>query len=203
MSSRSSTAGPAVSTRTDFDRWCVAPTRRIVERLRIAAPGAGSSAFPRAPACGSSAIIESTGVDASRDRLDGAAGSMRGSSCSRMWRCRETSIRSRLVAGGAALDREIDRILDRLAGGRFIFNLGHGILPGDADRQCRAAGRDGSARQESSHERTGSVAAYHLVQGVPHHRGDRLDGGDALPAAAVRLSRRRRHPARHSPRRSR
>ena len=35
----------------------------------------------------------------------------------------------RLVAGGAALDREIDRIVDRLAGGRFVFNLGHGIRP--------------------------------------------------------------------------
>ena len=34
-----------------------------------------------------------------------------------------------LLAGGDALDRAIDRILAKLAGGRFIFNLGHGILP--------------------------------------------------------------------------
>ena len=34
-----------------------------------------------------------------------------------------------LRAGGAALDRGVDAILEAFAGGPFIFNLGHGILP--------------------------------------------------------------------------
>ena len=34
-----------------------------------------------------------------------------------------------LLAGGAALDRGVDAIMAALAGGPFIFNLGHGILP--------------------------------------------------------------------------
>ena len=34
-----------------------------------------------------------------------------------------------LLAGGAALDAEIDKVLEAFAGGPFIFNLGHGILP--------------------------------------------------------------------------
>jgi uroporphyrinogen decarboxylase len=34
-----------------------------------------------------------------------------------------------LVAGGEALDQAVDRILAGLAAGRFIFNLGHGIVP--------------------------------------------------------------------------
>ena len=34
-----------------------------------------------------------------------------------------------LLAGGAALDREVDDVMAALAGGPFIFNLGHGILP--------------------------------------------------------------------------
>ena len=34
-----------------------------------------------------------------------------------------------LLTGGKALDREVTRILDSLGKGRFIFNLGHGILP--------------------------------------------------------------------------
>jgi uroporphyrinogen decarboxylase len=34
-----------------------------------------------------------------------------------------------LVAGGAALDAAVDRIMGALSGGRFIFNLGHGIVP--------------------------------------------------------------------------
>ncbi len=34
-----------------------------------------------------------------------------------------------LLAGGDALDKSIDIILRDFADGRFIFNLGHGILP--------------------------------------------------------------------------
>jgi uroporphyrinogen decarboxylase len=34
-----------------------------------------------------------------------------------------------LMAGGDGLDQAVDRILASLAGGRFIFNLGHGIVP--------------------------------------------------------------------------
>ena len=34
-----------------------------------------------------------------------------------------------LLAGGAALDREIDGVIEAFAGGPFVFNLGHGILP--------------------------------------------------------------------------
>ena len=34
-----------------------------------------------------------------------------------------------LAAGGTALDRAIDDILQVFSGAPFIFNLGHGILP--------------------------------------------------------------------------
>ena len=34
-----------------------------------------------------------------------------------------------LVVGGEALDQAVDRILAALAGGPFVFNLGHGIVP--------------------------------------------------------------------------
>jgi uroporphyrinogen decarboxylase len=34
-----------------------------------------------------------------------------------------------LLAGGNALDRAIDRVLENFAAGPFIFNLGHGVLP--------------------------------------------------------------------------
>ena len=34
-----------------------------------------------------------------------------------------------LLAGGAALDREVDAVLASFSGKPFIFNLGHGILP--------------------------------------------------------------------------
>jgi uroporphyrinogen decarboxylase len=34
-----------------------------------------------------------------------------------------------LLAGGPALDREVDDVMATLSGARLIFNLGHGILP--------------------------------------------------------------------------
>jgi uroporphyrinogen decarboxylase len=34
-----------------------------------------------------------------------------------------------LLAGGEALDRGIDTILEKFSARPFIFNLGHGILP--------------------------------------------------------------------------
>jgi len=34
-----------------------------------------------------------------------------------------------LLAGGAALDRAVDEVLEAFANRPFIFNLGHGILP--------------------------------------------------------------------------
>jgi uroporphyrinogen decarboxylase len=34
-----------------------------------------------------------------------------------------------LVAGGVALDRAIDSVMEAFADGPFIFNLGHGIVP--------------------------------------------------------------------------
>jgi uroporphyrinogen decarboxylase len=34
-----------------------------------------------------------------------------------------------LLAGGEALDRAVDATLEAFAGGPFIFNLGHGIVP--------------------------------------------------------------------------
>jgi uroporphyrinogen decarboxylase len=33
-----------------------------------------------------------------------------------------------LVVGGRALEDEARRILDKLGGGSFIFNLGHGVV---------------------------------------------------------------------------
>jgi uroporphyrinogen decarboxylase len=34
-----------------------------------------------------------------------------------------------LVAGGAALDRAVDAVMEAFADRPFIFNLGHGIVP--------------------------------------------------------------------------
>ena len=52
-----------------------------------------------------------------------------------------------LLAGGEALERRCARILDRSFADRpHVFNLGHGIEPGHADRARRAAARAWCAR---------------------------------------------------------
>ena len=112
----------------EFERWSVEPTRRIVEGVRAKVPGAKIIGFPRGAGALLPAYVGSTGVDA----------------VSIDWTAEPSLIRERvqsrvavqgnldplaLIAGGAALDRAIDDVLANYAGGRLIFNLGHGILP--------------------------------------------------------------------------
>ena len=112
----------------EFERWCLAPVRAIVAKVRAAAPHAPIIAFPRgagtylarfAAMPGLAAVGLDTAVDpawahaalpaslALQGNLDPLA----------------------LLAGGAGLDEAIERILEGFRGRAHIFNLGHGILP--------------------------------------------------------------------------
>lgn len=112
----------------EFLRWSVEPTRRIVEGLRKNIPDAKVIGFPRGAGALLPGYVESTGVDA----------------VSIDWAAEPSLIRERvqnrvavqgnldplaLIAGGGALDRAIDDVLENFAAGRLIFNLGHGIQP--------------------------------------------------------------------------
>ncbi len=112
----------------EFARWSIEPMRRIVEGVRQVAPGAKIIGFPRGAGALLADYVEATGVDA----------------VSIYWAAEPSWIRNRvqnrvavqgnldplvLIAGGEALDRAIDDVLSSYAGGRLIFNLGHGILP--------------------------------------------------------------------------
>jgi uroporphyrinogen decarboxylase len=114
--------------RDQFEQWCIQPMRRIVERLRQRVPAARIIGFPRGAGMMASAYVESTGISAvgldwtvdlkqARDALQPRI-PVQGNLDPIVLR-----------AGGAALDRSVDTILEALAGGPFIFNLGHGILP--------------------------------------------------------------------------
>jgi uroporphyrinogen decarboxylase len=112
----------------EFERWCLAPTQRIVSALRREVPAARVIGFPR----GAGTMLEKY-VDALALNAVGLD-----------WTIDRASARERiqsrvavqgnldplvLLAGGAALDREVDSVLEAFAGGPFVFNLGHGILP--------------------------------------------------------------------------
>jgi uroporphyrinogen decarboxylase len=112
----------------EFARWCLAPARRIVAGLRQRIPSAKIIGFPRGAGTLLKAYVESVDVDAVG--LDWMID--RGFARDEIQHRRPVQGNLdplALLAGGAALDRGTDAILELLGGGPLIFNLGHGILP--------------------------------------------------------------------------
>jgi uroporphyrinogen decarboxylase len=112
----------------EFRRWCIEPTRRLVNKVRQSVPDARIIGFPRGAGTNLSQYVTNVPVDAVG--LDWAID---------MDLVRE-KIRSGLplqgkldplvlLAGGEALDHAVDANLADFAGRPFIFNMGHGILP--------------------------------------------------------------------------
>lgn len=112
----------------EFDAWCAAPIARMVKMLKEKRPEVPVIAFVR-------------GADAHLPGLTrrlGAAGYGLDTALDPKWAVAETEATVclqgnldplALIAGGAALDREVDTILEAFRGRPHIFNLGHGILP--------------------------------------------------------------------------
>ncbi len=112
----------------DFDKWCVRPTATIVSQVREAFPAARIIGFPKGAGLKIKRYVEETHVDAiGIDWTEplGTVHDMIGDSVAIQGNLDPLV----LLAGGSALDESIDRILDRLSDKRYIFNLGHGILP--------------------------------------------------------------------------
>lgn len=111
-----------------FRELVIEPTRRIVEAVRRAAPGVPIIGFPRNGGVMIPDYVAETGVDGvSLDHsvpLSWAISNLP-ETC-----VLQGNLDNRLlVVGGDALDRGIDDILEQTRGRRFIFNLGHGIVP--------------------------------------------------------------------------
>ncbi len=113
---------------TEFRRWAIGPMRRLVDRIRSERPGIPVIGFPRGAGILYRAYVEETGIDGisidSSVPLDWAAAQLQP-----LCTVQGNLDPLLLVAGGPALDAGIDRILNKLGKGRFIFNLGHGIVP--------------------------------------------------------------------------
>jgi uroporphyrinogen decarboxylase len=111
----------------EFERWCIRPTRRLVKLVKAEAPHIPVIGFPRGAGVLAERYAKETGVDALSCDTSMPVGWMR--------RLQEhLPVQGNLdpvllVAGGAELERRVGAILEALAGGPFIFNLGHGILP--------------------------------------------------------------------------
>ncbi len=111
-----------------FDCWCIAPTRRLVERVKAEVPGTPVIGFPRGAGVLAERYVRETGVDAVGCDTSQPLAWIR-DNLQRLVPVQGNLDPVLLVAGGAALDRRVEAILSSLGSGPFIFNLGHGILP--------------------------------------------------------------------------
>ncbi|MDO6727619.1 uroporphyrinogen decarboxylase [Cognatishimia sp. 1_MG-2023] len=115
----------------DFDRYALAPTKRIIAALKAKHPDTPIIAFPRGAGERYIGFAEATGADcvAFDDSVtaEWAAANMQSAGC-----VQGNLASSHMVTGGDALVSETQRIVKALSNGPHIFNLGHGITP-DAD----------------------------------------------------------------------
>lgn len=113
---------------SEFRRWVIAPTQKLVSALRAEHPETPIIGFPRASGPMYLDFLTQTGVDAlgcdTALSLDWIKTNLQ----------RRTVVQGNLdplllVAGGDELERRARDIRDTLSGGPHIFNLGHGIVP--------------------------------------------------------------------------
>jgi len=111
-----------------FDRAVIRPTRAIVEKVRAAGVTVPVIGFPRGAGSQLPRYAHEAGVDAVA--LDqGVDPAWARSVLPEAMPVQGQLDAAVLRAGGAALDGEIDRLLDAWAGRPYVFNLGHGITP--------------------------------------------------------------------------
>lgn len=114
--------------RDEFQKWCIEPMARIVAGLRQRCPDAKIIGFPRGAATELPRYLAAVPVDAIG--LDWTIESGFAREEVQTLRAVQGNLDPlALLAGGAALDRAVDSILQAFSGGPFIFNLGHGVLP--------------------------------------------------------------------------
>jgi uroporphyrinogen decarboxylase len=111
----------------EFEKWCVEPVRRMAELVRAQIPEARIIGFPKGAAGRLDNYRQETGVNCLG--LDWTVSLEQAKRLQRQGAIQGNLDPVRLVAGGDALDRGVDAILDELGDGPLIFNLGHGITP--------------------------------------------------------------------------
>jgi uroporphyrinogen decarboxylase len=111
-----------------FRRWVIEPTRRIVEALHTRHPNLPIIGFPRGAGALYHRYFNETGVTAVSLDTAFPVSEARGS-LQPLGAVQGNLDPLLLVAGGAAMQTAVREVLEALADGPFIFNLGHGIVP--------------------------------------------------------------------------
>ena len=112
---------------SEFERWAIAPARRIVTGLHQRGVGVPMIGFPRAAGAGYAAYARDSGVDAIG--LDSAVPFARARALQQSVVVQGNLDPALLLAGGAAMRTAARAILEELGRGPLVFNLGHGVLP--------------------------------------------------------------------------
>jgi uroporphyrinogen decarboxylase len=111
----------------EFQHWSIGPTARIVAAVRSRIPGAPIIGFPRGAGTELARYIEAVPINAVGIDWTVELDFARAVQARRPIQGNLDPLA--LLAGGMALDRSVDAILEAFASGPFIFNLGHGVLP--------------------------------------------------------------------------
>lgn len=121
-------AGLLSGHRTEFERFIIKPTVKIVQALRTAYPDVPIIGFPRQAGAYLPLYAEATGINAVGLGWD----------VDLVWAdsvlppgfpVQGNLDPSVLVAGGEILETEAKRIITSLSNRPFVFNLGHGVVP--------------------------------------------------------------------------
>ena len=113
----------------EFERWVVEPTKQLVAAVKKRHPAVPIIGFPKGAGGSALFYVAETGVDGI-----GCDTAMPPYMMSEAFRDEKVVVQGNLdplllVAGGDALESRVEEILERMDGQRFIFNLGHGIVP--------------------------------------------------------------------------
>jgi uroporphyrinogen decarboxylase len=110
-----------------FERLVIRPHALIVRRLRTLGVTAPIIGFPR----GAGALVEhyASQIECQGVALDVQASADLGRRIQQTKAIQGALDPLLLRAGGRELDARVEQLLEQWSGGRYIFNLGHGILP--------------------------------------------------------------------------
>jgi len=116
-----------ITDETNFRKWIIEPTRKIVSALKTKHPGVPVIGFPRMAGVLASEYAEKTGIDMIGTDytlpISWSAQNLQG----------RVAVQGNLdpvylLTGGDPLKKAALRILDDLSSGPFVFNLGHGVI---------------------------------------------------------------------------
>ena len=112
---------------SEFDRWVLAPTRRIVTEVKSRHPHVPVIGFPRGAGANAARYREATGVDGLSCDTAVPLSEMR--ALGQSFPVQGNLDPLLLAVGGAPLEARVEATLQAMHGLPFIFNLGHGIVP--------------------------------------------------------------------------